>query len=151
MNDPSTSSAPQARGEPTESGSRTREPGQTAELRHARWKLTDFVDLETLQRVQDGFAELCRAAVSVRDAEGNRITEPSCPNRFCSLVTGDPHADGKCRRSNAAASAAAAEKGRPAKYVCHAGLTQYAASIELEDQILATIVLGDRPAKPLTR
>jgi serine phosphatase RsbU (regulator of sigma subunit) len=53
--------------------------------------------------------------------------------------------------SNAAASEAAARKGRPAKYVCHAGLTQYAASIELEGQVLATIVLGDRPARPFTR
>ena len=130
---------------------RPRGSGETAELRHAPSKLTDFVDLDTLQKVQDGFAELCLAAVSVRDAEGNRITRPSCPNRFCTLVTRNAAADHRCQRSNAAAAEAAARKGRPAKYVCHAGLTQYAASIELEGQVLATIVLGDRPAKPFTR
>ena len=118
---------------------------------HPQWKLTDFVDLETLQKVQDGFAELCRAAVSVRDADGRRITRPSCPNRFCTLVAGHAEAEEKCRLSNAAASAAAARQGEPAKYVCHAGLTQYAASIELEGHVLATIVLGDRPEKPFAR
>lgn len=135
----------------TPAGPRLRSVTRDAEHRKRDWALTDFVDLKTLQRVQDGFAELCNAAVSIRDADGNRITSPSCPNRFCLLVTGNLDAEEKCRLSNAAASAAAARRGRPAKYVCHAGLTQYAASIELDGQVLATIVLGDRPAQPFRR
>jgi sigma-B regulation protein RsbU (phosphoserine phosphatase) len=117
----------------------------------AHWKLTDFVDVETLQKLQDGFAELCGAAASIRDAEGQRITQASCPNRFCNLVGGNAEAQERCQRSNAESAARAASSGQPAKYVCHAGLTQYAASIELEGQILGTIVLGDRPDRPLAR
>jgi phosphoserine phosphatase RsbU/P len=135
----------------TPAGPRLRSGARDTEHRNRDWALTDFVDLETLQRIQDGFAELCNAAVSIRDADGNRITAPSCPNRFCLLITGKGDAEEKCRLSNAAASAAAAKRGRPAKYVCHAGLTQYAASIELDGHVLATLVLGDRPARPFER
>ncbi len=114
-------------------------------------RLTDFVDRETLQKLQDGFAELCGAAVSIRDADGHRITRASCPNRFCGLILSDPPSDEKCRRSNAESAARAAQHGRPAKYVCHAGLTQYAASIEVNGQVLGTIVLGDRPERAFQR
>jgi sigma-B regulation protein RsbU (phosphoserine phosphatase) len=119
--------------------------------RPGRRRLTDFVDRETLQKLQDGFAELCGAAVSIRDAEGNRITRASCPNRFCSLVVSNPRSEECCRRSNAESAARAALHGRPAKYVCHAGLTQYAASIEVDGQVLGTIVLGDRPERAFER
>ncbi len=117
----------------------------------APWKLTDFVDPDTLQRLQDGFARLCRAAVSIRDGQGYRITRPSCPNRFCTLLTAKPDVEEECRLSNAASGKKAASRGRPTKYVCHAGLTQYAASIELEGHVLATVVLGDRPEERLSR
>jgi len=114
-----------------------------------RWKLTDFVDVVALQRLQDGFAALCRAAVSMRDAEGKLITQPSSPNRFCTLLRSSPRAEELCRRSNFESAAQTAQAGRPAQYVCHAGLTQYAATIELEGQVLGTIVLGDRPRRAL--
>ncbi len=117
----------------------------------SRWKLADLVDVETLQRLQDAFASLCRAAVSIRDAEGNLVTQPSRSNWFCTLIGGGARVEEKCRQSNAESAARAARKGRPAKYVCHAGLTQYAASIELDGQVLGTIVLGDRPEHHLSR
>lgn len=123
------------------------EPRAAGSESGARRRLTDFVDRETLQKLQDGFAELCGAAVSIRDADGNRITRASCPNRFCGLILSNPQSDEQCRRSNAESAARAALHGRPAKYVCHAGLTQYAASIEVNGQVLGTIVLGDRPER----
>ncbi|NIA21615.1 MAG: SpoIIE family protein phosphatase [Anaerolineaceae bacterium] len=117
----------------------------------SRWRLVDLVDVETLQKLQDGFAELCGAAVSIRDAEGTRITRPSRPNRFCTAIAEHPDIERRCRQSNQESGRQAARTGRPAKYVCHAGLTQYAATIELEDCVLGTIVLGDRPEKPFDR
>ena len=117
----------------------------------SRWRLVELVDVETLQKLQDGFAELCGAAVSIRDAEGTRITQPSQPNRFCTVITEHPEVEQRCRQSNQESARRAARTGQPAKYVCHAGLTQYAATIELEGSILGTIVLGDRPEKPFCR
>ncbi|MBM4017318.1 MAG: hypothetical protein FJ288_03165, partial [Planctomycetes bacterium] len=118
-----------------------------------RLRLTDLIDLETLQAIQDGFAQLARAAASIRDAEGRLVTQPSRSHRFCEILGGPMHDNEACRASNYAAAAAAAAEGRdtPVKYVCHAGLTQYAATIRLENRVLGTVVLGDLPERPVSR
>ena len=58
-----------------------------------------------------------------------------------------------CTVSNYAAAAMAAADGQevPVKYVCHAHLTQFAATIRLNNRTLGTIVLGDLPEKRLSR
>jgi serine phosphatase RsbU (regulator of sigma subunit)/ligand-binding sensor protein len=115
-------------------------------------RLLDLIDRETLQAIQDGFSELAHTATSIRDEEGRLVTDPSCANRFCELLGGPLHDNEACRLSNYAAGAAAAAEGRttPVKYVCHAGLTQFAAVIHLENRVLGTIVLGDLPERPLS-
>jgi len=114
-------------------------------------RLVDLIDLETLQAIQDGFAELTKAAASIRDERGRLVTRPSCSTRFCDLIGGALHDDEACELSNYAAAAAAAERPtEPVKYVCYAGLTQFAAAIRLDGRVLGTIVLGDLPEKPLT-
>jgi serine phosphatase RsbU (regulator of sigma subunit)/ligand-binding sensor protein len=116
-----------------------------------RRRLTDLIDLETLQAIQDGFAQLTQMAVSIRDENGHHVTQPSCSHRFCALIGGPLHDNEACRLSNYAAAAAAGASGQdsPIKYVCHAHLVQYAAAIRLEDRVLGTIVLGDLPETPL--
>jgi sigma-B regulation protein RsbU (phosphoserine phosphatase) len=115
-------------------------------------RLLDLIERETLQAIQDGFSELAHTATSIRDEEGRLVTDPSCANRFCELLGGPLHDNEACRLSNYAAGAAAAAEGHttPVKYVCHAGLTQFAAAIHLEDRVLGTIVLGDLPERPLS-
>lgn len=116
-------------------------------------RLTDLIDLETLQDIQDGFARLTQMATSIRDENGHLVTHPSCAHRFCELIGGPLHENESCRLSNYAAAAAAAASGRdaPVKYICHAHLVQYAATIHLGGRVLGTIVLGDLPEKPLAR
>ena len=115
-------------------------------------RLTDLIDVASLQALQDGFSQLAHAAASIRDAEGRLVTQPSGSHRFCDLLGGPQHDNEACRLSNCAAAAAAAEgRDTPVKYVCHAGLTQYAATVRLEDRILGTVVLGDLPEQPLAR
>ena len=134
-------------------------PGTAAVALPASWpaprrlRLTDLIDVETLQAIQDGFSQLAHAAASIRDAEGRLVTKPSCSHRFCDIMGGPLHDNEACRISNYAAAAAAAAEGRdsPVKYVCHAGLTQYAATIRLEDRVLGTVVLGDLPERPLSQ
>ncbi|MEM6334543.1 MAG: SpoIIE family protein phosphatase [Planctomycetota bacterium] len=43
----------------------------------ARPSLTDFLDLEALQEVQDAFASVTRLATVIRDADGNPLTLPT--------------------------------------------------------------------------
>ncbi len=133
-------------------------PDGAAELSEVRatgrpLRLVDLIDVQTLQAIQDGFAALTSTATSIRDETGRRVTRPSCSNRFCTLLGGPLHDNEACRLSNYAAAAAVASEGggQPVKYACHAGLTQFAAAIHLEDRVLGTIVMGDLPERSLAR
>ena len=42
-----------------------------------RLSLTDFLDVESLQDIQDGFTAVTRLATSIRDAGGKRVTTPT--------------------------------------------------------------------------
>ncbi len=44
-------------------------------------RLTDFVDVTTLQEIQDAFNALTRLSASIQDAEGNPLTEPTDTDR----------------------------------------------------------------------
>ena len=114
-------------------------------------RLADLIALETLQAVQDGFAELTETATSIRDEKGRLVTRPSRSSRFCELIGGPTHENGACSISNYAAADAARTAEEPVKYICHAGLVQFAAPIRVKDRLLGTIVLGDLPEKPMTR
>jgi len=128
------------------------EPG-TLRATAGRPRLVDLIDIDTLQSIQDGFADLVGMATSIRDAEGRLVTRPSYSNRFCEMLGGALHENKACRLSNYAAASAAAAEGAaaPVRYVCHAGLTQYAACIRLGGRALGTVVLGNAPDAPLPR
>lgn len=107
--------------------------------------LAELVDVGVLQRMQDRFAEVTGVSVVIRDLQGRPVTRPSCQNAFCSLMTGSQYGETSCRESNRRAVARAAEEHRVVKYVCHAGLSQFAAPIEVENTCVGTIVTGDQP------
>ena len=107
--------------------------------------LRDLLDVEVFQRLQDWLAATNRFSVIVRDLEGRPVTRPSYQNDFCRLVMGSPYGETGCRVSNRKAVKLAADEHRVVKYVCHAGLTQFAAPIEVDGVCIGTIVMGDRP------
>jgi sigma-B regulation protein RsbU (phosphoserine phosphatase) len=107
-------------------------------------RLGDLVDVDVLQRVQDGFGETTGISVVVRDLQGRRVTRPTCQNAFCRLVNTTEAGEKSCRESNKRAVIRAAREHRVVKYVCHAGLAQYAAPIEVDGICVGTIVMGDR-------
>jgi len=111
--------------------------------------LAELVDVAVLQRVQDWFAEANRIPVVVRDLKGHPVTRPSYQNPFCGLVMNTRYGEMRCRASNRRAVALAARKHRIVKYVCHAGMTQFAAPIEVDGICVGTIVMGDRPEGPV--
>ena len=107
--------------------------------------LEKLVDVDVLQRVQDRFAETTGISAIIRDLNGRPVTRPSCQNKFCLLVNNSRTGERSCRASNAQAVKRAAEEHRVVKYVCHTGLSQFAAPIEVEGVCVGTIVIGDLP------
>jgi serine phosphatase RsbU (regulator of sigma subunit)/ligand-binding sensor protein len=113
-------------------------------------KLSDVVDISLLQNIQDWFAQFTGISVAIRDPDGIMLTRPSMRSPFCSIIAGEEHGSEYCRMSNQKAARIAAKTGRPEKYTCHAGLTQFTAPIIVEDKILGLVVIGDRPVKELS-
>ncbi|MBM3242420.1 GAF domain-containing protein [Candidatus Poribacteria bacterium] len=113
-------------------------------------KLSDVVDISILQDIQDWFARFTGISGAIRDPDGFLITQPSMRNAFCSIIAEEGHGSEYCRVSNQEAAKIAAETGKPTKYICHAGLTQFTAPIVVDGETLGLIVVGDRPVEALS-
>src|SRR3954462_15228857 len=90
-------------------------------------RLTDFVDRETLQEIQDGFAAVAQVKATITDADGNVLTQPAPTKQFL-------------RRQRALAEAAGVNEEGPAL----PGQPQregaeYVAPIVVADQRVGTI------------
>ena len=46
-------------------------------------KLTNLINLKSLQLIQDAFCDICNISVSIRDEHGVNITKPSMASEFC--------------------------------------------------------------------
>jgi len=112
-------------------------------------QLTDLLDGNTLQEIQDRFARVTQVAVSIRDRDGRQLTRPSGSSPFCRLMAGSAAARKACRDSFLNAVRNAGKDSKPVPYSCHAGMMQYAAPIVVDGQHLATIIMGDLPTRKL--
>ncbi|HUB27022.1 MAG TPA: SpoIIE family protein phosphatase [Tepidisphaeraceae bacterium] len=93
-------------------------------------KLTDFLDLATLQEIQDGFAAVANVRARITDADGNILTQPVPSGEFLS------------RQSAIAAAAAQAHGPRREG-------AEFVAPIIVNDQRLGTIrMAADEAAAP---
>lgn len=112
-------------------------------------KLQELVDVSILQHIQDWFVVTTGVSASIRDSDGKLVTRPTRANEFCNLVRSTLKGRRCCERSNVLAVQSAKQTKGPVKYVCHAGLLQYAAPIEVGGRCVGSIVLGDQLEGPL--
>lgn len=105
--------------------------------------LTDLIDPEILQEMQDSFSKMTGIAAYITDINGNYVTEGSRLSDFCSKYT---HAAAKgcdrCRTCDANSIKFAYSQRKLITYHCHAGLRNYAAPIILEDRLVGCIFGG---------
>jgi len=119
-------------------------------------RLDKLVDVAVLQDLQDGFAETTGVSVAIRGPQGDLLTRSSHTSALCRAIHACAAGREACRLSNqraytkAAEAVAAGGGDEPVRYVCHAGLTQFAAPIAVGSRCLATLVVGDRPTRPLS-
>src|SRR5439155_4579475 len=52
------------------------------ELHAENLRLTDFMDVQTLQEIQDSFAAVANVKAVITDADGNRLTQPAPTREF---------------------------------------------------------------------
>lgn len=113
-------------------------------------KLTDFIDVETLQRIQDAFSRMTGIPVITIDADGEAVTEGTDFSDFCMKYTRSS-AIGceRCLKCDKEAAEMALEKKEPVIYHCHAGLLNFAAPIMADGKLLGCFIGGQSLKEPM--
>lgn len=97
-------------------------------------KISDFMDLTTLQRIQDQFSDATGLAAIAVDAEGNYITKASNFTDFCIKYTrGSKEGLKRCVKCDTECSGT---------YFCHAGLMDFSVPIVVNGEKLGAVIGG---------
>lgn len=106
-------------------------------------RLTDLIDVETLQRLQDSFSGMTGIATVTTDAEGVPVTRPSHFSRFCmDFIRQSPRGRALCEACDKRGGQRAMETGEPQIYTCHGGLVDFAAPLIVDGQFIGSVMGG---------
>ncbi len=104
--------------------------------------LLDVVDRDTLQALQDAFAEATGMAALATDDTGS-VTQISNPTDFCMNLTRKSRVGcDRCNKCDLEGGAEANRTGRPSVYYCHGGLVDFAAPIIVNGQHIGSLIGG---------
>ncbi|MDE6747621.1 MAG: PocR ligand-binding domain-containing protein [Lachnospiraceae bacterium] len=105
--------------------------------------LTDLIDRDTLQRIQDAFSRMTGMAALTTDANGVAITEGSNFTEFCMKYTRKSKVGcERCEKCDKEGAELALKNGRSIIYFCHAGLMDYAAPVMANDKLVGCFIGG---------
>ncbi|OAA91962.1 PocR ligand-binding domain-containing protein [Clostridium ljungdahlii] len=106
-------------------------------------EIQDVLDINTLQKFQDNFADSMNIASVTVDKNGQPVTRPSSYTDFClNLTQSTSKGTSRCAESHSRGGAEATRLGKPYIYTCHAGLIDFAAPIIIEGKSIGTILGG---------
>ena len=106
-------------------------------------KITDILDIELIQNLQDNFAQSMDIASIFVDTNGNPVTKPSRYTNVCAnFIHNSVSGDNKCAESHRKCGEVAAKTGKPYISKCHAGLIDFAAPILVNGEHIGTILGG---------
>ncbi len=106
-------------------------------------RLTDLIDVGTLQEIQDGFARLTGMAALTTDENGNAVTQGSNFTDFCMNYTRQsPIGCSRCEECDRSGGEQTMRTGRASAYYCHAGLVDFAAPIMLNGTFIGSFIGG---------
>lgn len=105
--------------------------------------LTDLVDVEVLQRIQDAFSNMTGMASLTTDADGAPVTKGSNFTEFCMRYTrSTPAGRSRCEQCDKFGAHATWKNGKSTTYYCHAGLIDYAAPIIADGKLVGCFIGG---------
>lgn len=113
-------------------------------------KLTDLINVEALQQLQDGFSQYTGMAALTTDSDGVPVTKGSGFTKFCMELTRNSekgcHNCEACDRNGALMTL---NNGHATVYDCHAGLVDFAAPIIVEGMVLGSVIGGQVRTEPV--
>ena len=105
--------------------------------------ITDILDLELIQGLQDNFAQSMDIASIIVDINGNPVTRPSRYTNVCqNFIHNSELGNNRCSESHRKCGEIAAKTGKPYIAKCHAGLIDFAAPILVNGTHIGTILGG---------
>ena len=108
-----------------------------------RLHLTDLVDVDTLQKIQDAFSRMTGLAALTTDADGMPVTKGSNFSEFCTKYTRASEIGcSRCEQCDKYGAERALKRGKSITYFCHAGLVEFAAPIMAEDEMIGCFIGG---------
>ncbi|MCM1101862.1 MAG: PocR ligand-binding domain-containing protein [Clostridium sp.] len=112
--------------------------------------LTDLIDVQVLQKIQNGFSKFTGMAALTTDAQGNPVTEGSGFTEFCFNLTRTTEKGlARCAECDRKGALLTLEQGEPVVYDCHAGLLDFAAPIMVEGTFIGSFIGGQICTAPL--
>lgn len=104
--------------------------------------LLDVIDRQTLQALQDAFADATGMAALATDSTG-AVTHLSNPTDFCMNLTRRSEVGcERCNRCDLQGGTESSRTGRPSVYFCHGGLVDFAAPIMLNGRHIGSLIGG---------
>ena len=111
--------------------------------------ITDLIDVEILQQIQDAFSKLTGIASITADANGVAVTKGTNFSEFCEKYTrGSTIGCLRCSQCDKYGAELSLEKGASTTYTCHAGLVDFAAPIMAGDKLVGCFVGGQVLTEP---
>ena len=105
--------------------------------------LTDLIDVEMLQRIQDAFSDMTGIASVTTNADGVAVTKGSHFSDFCMKYTrSSPLGCQRCELCDKNGAELALQKGASSTYFCHAGLVDFAAPIIADGRMVGCFIGG---------
>lgn len=108
-----------------------------------RYSLTDIIDIDDLQRLQDSFAKANRVASTIIDLDGRTITRFSNYSRVCQLIRRTAKGNANCVRSGKTLGQMSMQSRQPACHFClSVGFIDAAAPIVIDGVHIANWLIG---------
>jgi signal transduction histidine kinase/CheY-like chemotaxis protein/HPt (histidine-containing phosphotransfer) domain-containing protein len=113
-------------------------------------RLTDIIQLDVLQRIQDSFFEMTHVAVGITDETGQAITKPRVRHEFCCKYTrGSSVACMSCQECDERSTKIVSETKNLYLATCHSGLVYFVAPILVNGRLIGLFRGGQVLTKPL--
>lgn len=105
-------------------------------------RLSEYLDLQRLQNLQDNLAEALDLAFVTVDYRGRPVTRSSGFTDFCSCMANHDGHGSLCSRCYAHAGLHATMAGKPFIYRCHGGLVEFAVPLLVDGRYLGSVMGG---------
>ncbi len=118
--------------------------------------LTDLIDIETLQQIQDAFAQMTGMAALTTDENGVAVTEGSNFTDYCMNYTRKSRVGcERCESCDKFGAITTMQTGKAVTYMCHSGLLDFSAPILADGELIGCFiggqVLTERPKPDFIR